>query len=94
VFDWNKDKNDSLKRERNISFEKITTIIRREILDIIANPSTNHPQQKCFIIDVDGYVWVVPYVLEENIVFLKTAFPSRKYQKIYLNNKESDNENP
>jgi uncharacterized DUF497 family protein len=92
IFDWSEDKNDSLKRERGISFEKITTIIRGEILDIITNPSTNHPQQKCFIIEVDGYAWVVPYVAEGKRCFLKTAFPSRKYQKIYLN-KESDDEN-
>lgn len=30
-----------------------------------------------------GYVWVVPYVADENEIFLKTLYPSRKYTTLH-----------
>jgi len=35
------------------------------------------------IFEYKNYVWAVPCVIEEKRVFLKTAFPSRKYTKRY-----------
>jgi uncharacterized DUF497 family protein len=83
-FEWDDDKNEFLKNERNMSFEKITVCIRDDLLDIISNPSANHQDQKCFVVDIDGYAWVVPYTEDGEKCFLKTAFPSRKFQKNYL----------
>jgi len=36
------------------------------------------------ILDIDNYVYLVPYVEKENTLVLKTVFPSRKFTKIYL----------
>jgi uncharacterized DUF497 family protein len=84
-FNWNEDKNKTLKEERNITFEEIVSCINNgKILSIIKNPSSNFDNQKCFIIEIKSYVWVVPYVQNEDEIFLKTAFPiipQRKEQK-------------
>jgi hypothetical protein len=36
-----------------------------------------------------GRQMMVPYIEEDDVIFLKTVFPSRKYTKIYLH-KESE----
>ncbi|MBS9782440.1 MAG: toxin [Arcobacter sp.] len=93
IFNWNKDKNQILKEQRNISFEEIVSEISNgKIIDIIENPSANFNNQKCFVIEISAYIWLVPYVQNEEEIFLKTAFPSRKHQKIYLKNQGFDNE--
>ena len=79
-FNWNTEKNESLKRERNLSFEEIVYLIESgHILSVEENP--NRPEQKIYILEIDNYAVVVPFVETENEIFLKTAFPSRKYSK-------------
>jgi len=86
-FSWNEEKNKQLKKERNITFEEIVNNIQNDkVVDIIANPSSNFDKQECFVIEINNYIWIVPYVEHNEEIFLKTAFPSRKYQKIYFNN--------
>ena len=71
---WNDEKNKELQRDRGISFE--------EYIEILENPS--NPEQMIFIINYQNYTWVIPFVLEdEGTIFLKTAFPSRKFHKKY-----------
>ena len=80
---WDKEKNEKLMFERNISFEEISQMIMDgEYLDIIENPVREG--QMYFVIDIEEYIWIVPFLIDdvENIV-LKTAFPSRKYNKKY-----------
>ena len=36
------------------------------------------------VIEIDAYVYLVPYVQEGQNIFLKTIYPSRKYTRIYL----------
>lgn len=85
-FDWDKEKNTKLKNERGISFEDVKTAIQEgKLLD-----TTNHPNkkkysnQKMFIVEIDGYAYLVPFVEDELKVFLKTIFPSRKATKKYI----------
>lgn len=81
-LDWDRQKNESLKQERGISFEEIAYLIEKgQILGIEQNPS--RPHQKIHVLEVDGYAVIVPYVKSENSIFLKTAFPSRKYATKY-----------
>ena len=84
-FSWNKEKNIKLKRERGIGFEDVLFQIRRgEIIDIIDNPNKRkYPNQRVFIMELNEYVYYVPFVEEENEVFLKTIIPSRKLKKAY-----------
>ena len=82
---WNEDKNQILKRDRNISFEDIELAIRQnKLLDIVKNPSKGHKNQYCLLVNIDNYVYIVPFVKDKETFFLKTIYPSRKYTKIYL----------
>ncbi len=82
---WDEEKNLKLQLERKISFEEIAQIILgKEYIDILKNPS--HPDQKIFIIRFNGYIWAVPFLIDKNNIILKTAYPSRKLQKIYGDN--------
>ncbi len=85
-FTWNQEKNKWLVRERGISFERaLQHIENNEILDIVKHPNaTKYPNQKIFIIDIENYAYLVPFVENESEVFLKTIIPSRKATKQYL----------
>jgi len=79
-LNWSQEKNELLKAEREISFEEIALLIEAgNILGIEENPG--HPNQKIYILEIENYACVVPYVENEHEIFLKTAFPSRKYTK-------------
>ena len=84
---WNETKSARLKRIRGVSFEEI---IQSEFLGIIDNPS--RPNQKNLMYSYKGYVWVVPFIYEEEGMFLKTIYPSRKFKKIY-NKRGQDEKN-
>jgi len=34
-------------------------------------------------LEINNYAFIVPFVEKDNEVFLKMAFPSRKYAKVY-----------
>jgi len=81
-LNWDSGKNQLLKQERGISFEEIAYLIESgRLIGIEENPG--HPNQKMFILEIDNYAVIVPYVENDDEIFLKTAFPSRKYTKKY-----------
>ena len=94
IFDWNNEKNMMLKRNRNISFEQIIVAIEQDgLLDILENPNKEkYANQLLLLVKIDRYVYVVPCVLENNICFLKTIFPSRKYTAKYHDWEGEENE--
>ena len=84
-FNWSDEKNILLKKERNICFEDVVTAIKNDkLLDIIKNQSKNHQDQYCLIIDISSSAYIVPFVQESNIFFLKTMYKSRKQTKKYF----------
>ena len=87
-YAWNNEKNEHLKNERGISFEEIVFHIEKgDQLDVIQNPSEKYPNQKMFIININNYAYLVPFVEDEKEIFLKTIIPSRKATKKYLKKK-------
>jgi uncharacterized DUF497 family protein len=86
VFSWNSDKNELLKNERNIPFEDIIVNINLgNELDIYDHPNKErYPNQKISVVQVEDYVYLVPYVENDEEIFLKTIIPSRKATKQYL----------
>ena len=88
-FDWNTKKNEQLKEERGIGFEEIVIAINEgDILDILFHPEQKkYPNQKIFIIQINQYAYLVPFVEDGEKIFLKTIFPSRKATKNYIVNK-------
>ena len=86
-FRWNPEKNDALKAERGVSFEAITIAIESGgLLDILEHPNkAKYPNQRVLVVTLDNYVYLVPFVGEDEDYFLKTIIPSRKAARIYLN---------
>ena len=89
-FSWNNEKNQLLKKERNISFEEVVFHIeKKRILDIVEHPNQEkYKGQKIFIINIHNYAYLVPFVESEQGIFLKTIIPSRKAAKKYLGGKK------
>lgn len=86
LFTWNARKNDWLIKVRGISFERVVHQIEHEgLLDVVEhhNPS-RYSNQQIFIVEVDDYACLVPFVESEEYYFLKTIIPSRKATKQYL----------
>ena len=92
LFEFSSEKNQTLIKERGISFEDaISALDNGKLLDIITHPNeVKYPNQKIYIIELNGYVYLVPFVRKnKEIVFLKTIFPSRKLTKQYLLDEEA-----
>lgn len=85
-YDWNEAKNDRLKSERDICFEDVVVAISEgKLHDILVHPNpAKYPNQRFYIVEVQEYVYVVPFVEDEIKIFLKTIYPSRKLTKQYL----------
>jgi len=85
-FDWNSEKNQQLIEERGVSFEDVIFFLQGDgLLDDLEHPNTEkYPDQRVFVVNIDGYAHLVPYVETEEAIFLKTVIPSRKATKQYL----------
>ncbi|MBD3343370.1 MAG: toxin [Candidatus Lokiarchaeota archaeon] len=83
---WNKKKNEELKKRRNISFEVVSHLIEtKQVLNIIKHPNEDkYPNQRIFVVEYHNYVYLVPFVEDDEHIFLKTIIPSRKATKKYL----------
>lgn len=88
-FDWNEGKNIQLKAQRDVCFEDVVIAINEDrILDIYRHPnSKKYPGQKVFIVEINQYAYLIPFVEDEQKVFLKTIIPSRRATKHYLINR-------
>ena len=83
VYRWDVEKNEKLISDRGLSFEMITRAIEDgKLLDIIDHPT--RPNQQIYIVKIKICAVLVPFVKEDDYVFLKTAYPSRKYTEKYL----------
>lgn len=83
VFRWDSDKNNRLIRDRGLSFEIVVKAIENgKLLDVIDHPT--RPNQQILVVKMKDYVILVPFVETEEHIFFKTAYPSRKYTKRYL----------
>lgn len=101
-FGQDNEKNKKIEREREISFETATYFIEKaHVLDDIENlqmilniDDIGHPNrekysnQNIFVININGYAYLVPYVESDNEIFLKTIIPSRKATQKYLRGKK------
>jgi uncharacterized DUF497 family protein len=83
IYSWNPDKNEKLILERGISFEEIVLNIELgHEIEIYDHPNQDkYPGQKISAVIVEDYVYLVPFVENEDGIFLKTIIPSRKATK-------------
>ena len=86
-FDWDEKKNQKLKNERGIGFETIVVaIVEGKLLVTLEHPK--RANQKIYVVNVEDYAYMVPFVENEEKRFLKTIYPSRKMTKKYIIMKE------
>ena len=86
AINWNEVKNQQLITERKVSFEDVVFCLQQgALLDDIKHPNQNkYSNQRVFVINIDDYAYMVPYVETTEEIFLKTVIPSRKATKLYL----------
>ncbi len=83
-YDWDETKNKWLIANRDISFEMCQNAIEAGyVLDVVRNKSSYIHQRK-FIIQINEYAYVVPFVEDDEKIFFKTAYPSKKETKKYI----------
>ena len=89
-IDWSDVKNDWLVRVRGISFEDILYhLTHGGLLDIIRHTNPDkYPGQMILMVNVEQYVYLVPFIKNDDVIFLKTIIPSRKMTKKYLGDKK------
>ena len=85
TYNWNAAKNHVLVQERGISFERIVfEISAGNELAVLEHPNQDkYPGQRISIVQVDDYVYAVPFVENAMEIFLKTIIPSRKTKRQY-----------
>lgn len=93
-FAWDEVKNERLKRDRGVGFEEIVFhIAHGDLLDILEHPNQErYRNQRIFVVLREEYVFLVPFVEDESVVFMKTIIPSRKATKQYLPEKTEGQE--
>jgi hypothetical protein len=91
-FDWDPDKNDWLRRNRNITFEEIALLLASGLVWKVTKHlnTKKFPNQHVFLVPVNDYIYFVPSVIEGDVIFLKTAFLHRQSTKMYLEEKQKD----
>ena len=85
-FSWNTEKNTLLKQERGVTFEEVVFhIMNGQLLATLEHPNqAKYPGQRLFVVNIEDYAYMVPFVESEREIFLKTIIPSRKATRQYL----------
>ena len=93
-FRWSSEKNEALRAERGVSFEMMVVAIHSGgLLDVLAHPNeARYPGQRVLVVSADDYVFLVPFVEEEDHLSLKTIIPSRKATRRYLREDDGDDQ--
>lgn len=88
-YEWDPKKNEWLKKERNISFEKIVFHLSRgDVWRVADHPDQlSYPGQRIYFVVAENFIYLVPHVVEDDYVFLKTIIPSRKATGAYRKEK-------
>jgi uncharacterized DUF497 family protein len=88
-YDWNDEKNELLKKLRGVSFEQVVlAIVSGDLVDRLKHPNPEkYPNQRVFLVKIEDYIYSVPYVEDDEKIFLKTIIPNSRATKKYLGGK-------
>ena len=86
TFLWDEAKNTRLAAERGVSFDEIVFhIMNGDLVDVIEHPNQEkYAGQRVLVVNVEGYIHLVPFEESERAILLRTIIPSRKATKKYL----------
>jgi uncharacterized DUF497 family protein len=81
-FAFDPEKNDLLRRKRGVTFPMVIEAISEKglLLNFDHPNKAKYPNQKVMVVELDGYAYCIPYVVEGDVWFLKTIYPSRKFK--------------
>ena len=90
VFRWDNEKNEWLKKERGVSFEKVVILLEQEdVLEVVEHPNQErYPGQRIAIVRINDYAYLVPYIQDGEEIFLKSIIPSRNATNKYVRTKK------
>lgn len=85
-FRWSDDKDAWLREHRGVSFEDIVVAIETGHLLATRRHHSGfvYAHQEIYYVEIDGYVYMVPFVRESEGIFMKTVIPTRKGTKEFL----------
>lgn len=85
-FEWNIEKNEILKKNRKLCFEDAENAISGEnFIGILPHHNAEkYPNQKIFVVRINGYIHYIPFVEDNETYFLKSIIPSRKLNNTFL----------
>ena len=91
-FRWSAEKSELLRVERGFGFEDVVVAIESGgLLDVLVHPNRErYPGQRIAVVDVGGYVVLVPHVEADDHLFLKAVVPSRKATRDHLGGRRED----
>jgi len=91
-YDWDSQKNELLKESRNISFEAVIIHLGRgDLWRIAEHPNQNkYPDQQLYFVIINDYIYIVPFEIRDEAVWLVTIIPSRKATKEYRKNRKDE----
>lgn len=80
---FSKEKDEMLKRTRGIGFEAVIDCIENDkrTQAIAHHNKQKYPKQRVFMVYIKEYIYLIPFIEEQDYIFLKTIYPSRKYTK-------------
>jgi len=80
IFDEKKNK--ILFEQRSITFEQAIEIISEDgiLLDFEQPNTQKYPNQRLMVIAIENYPYCIPYVMDNDKIFLKTIFPDRRFK--------------
>src|SRR5260364_282792 len=85
TYEYSTSKNLKLLNERGIGFEDIIVILNTKgALAVLDNPNqVKYPGQKICVVDINSYLYLVPFERRSNKILLKTVYPSRKFTRLH-----------
>ncbi|NKQ41627.1 MAG: DUF4258 domain-containing protein [Sulfurovum sp.] len=89
IIRWNEEKNIILREHRGVSFEDIEEAILNDRLHRIElHPDQEkYPNQKKLFVEIEDCIYVALFVENDDEIFFKTIYPSRKDTKLILGTK-------
>ncbi len=89
-LDWSDEKNEMLKKVRGMSFEQVELAVALgDLVDRIKHPNpAKYPNQKVFLVKIENYIYSVPYIEDNEKIFLKIIIPNSKATKKFLGGKK------
>ena len=74
-----------IEHRPKVENEAVLAIENGHLLDIIENPNVEkYGNQKMFVLRIRNYAYLVPFVEDQEKIFLKIIIPSRRATKKYL----------